>query len=137
MSENEHLPRGFINKEGDTVTIKDMDDYYLRNAFNYAIRRLKSAKDFVRWMSKKMEHMDDAQKFYFCKRHKWIHHLKVLNSLPLWIQALGKEAASRGVMSNCPNCEGRGKLEGILGMGTPCLICRGTGWVMSGIKVRE
>lgn len=137
MNENRHLPKGFINKDGDTVTIKEMDDYYLRNAFNYAIRRLNAVTDFVRWMSNRMEHMDDIQKFYFCEKHRWAHHLEVLESLPRWIRALGEEAASRGVKSECPNCGGIGVLRNEQGKAIPCLVCCSTGWVMSGIKVME
>lgn len=135
--EETRLPKEFQNREGEIVVIQDMDDYYLRNAFNYALRRLKAVKDFVKWMSDKMEHMDEWETEMFCEKHRWAHHLEVLNGLPHWIEALGREAESRGTMSACDNCEGKGIRIDDKGKEQPCMICCGTGWVLRGVKVKE
>ena len=127
------LLKQYKNKQGDIVVIRKMDDYYLRNAINYAFRRLKAVNDFVKWMSDKMEAMDSWEKEYFCEEHDWAHHLQVQQDLPIWIESMMQEAASRGTMSTCSNC--KGKRELIVNKRTvPCLICCGTGWVMRGVR---
>ena len=123
------LPKTYVNGMRGIVVIKEMDDYYLRNAFNYFGRTMHNILGDIKHLTNtNVMHLDvELRGPHMDEVYDLIERKAKVQSI---IDALGVEASSRGTMSECDNCKGTGKIS----ERSPCLICIGTGWTLKGVK---
>lgn len=110
----------YLNREGNTVVIKDMDDYHLKNAFNYFGKN-------TLMLRRKLAVMKADPTYRRILRYE-LHRVEaqLRSSQNIWDSLLA-EGKSRGSIVECTACNGHAEME-YEGRTLYCMVCAGTGW---------
>ena len=123
----------YVTKDGERIILRDMDDYHLKNSFNYFFRKREEIRKritairevFTRYAM--MGLSEDVIKETMGRQVDEARSLERKEEFfSLIVESIGREAYRRGRQVPCANCNGTGKINDKC----ICLFCCGTGWIL-------
>lgn len=117
----------YLDREGNTIVIKDMDDYHFKNAFNYFGK-------ITLMLRRKLAVMEADIMYRRILRYE-LHRVEaqLRSSQNIWDSLLA-EGKSRGCVVECSVCNGQPERE-YEGRTLYCMVCAGTGWQLGRRKL--